>query len=206
VTELTQPQAAVLEALRDARLGYGRDELPVETVAELDEAGLLGFDGAGALEEHLTGRMIEWGARTLTQGEILGAFAVHCRDELDDVDVLETTPTRLALRWQSELSALELRAGFRGCERLAGEQPLMLLGDTENELGSLVEKMVADAELRGRLAIYDLERLEKINAVRASAFVYFEWFLRDAYGVKLLPAPAFTRGLIDRGIISLGMG
>jgi hypothetical protein len=30
--------------------------------------------------------------------------------------------------------------------------------------------------------------------------------LRDAYGVKLMPVPAFTQGLIDRGIISLGMG
>jgi hypothetical protein len=37
-------------------------------------------------------------------------------------------------------------------------------------------------------------------------FVYFEWFLRDAYGVKLLPAGAFTQRLIDRGIISLGFG
>ncbi len=54
--------------------------------------------------------------------------------------------------------------------------------------------------------VIDLGRLEKINAVRSSVFVYFEWFLRDAYGVKLLPAPAFTQGLIDRGIISLGFG
>jgi hypothetical protein len=30
--------------------------------------------------------------------------------------------------------------------------------------------------------------------------------LRDAYGVELLPSLAFTQGLIDRGIISLGMG
>jgi hypothetical protein len=36
--------------------------------------------------------------------------------------------------------------------------------------------------------------------------VYFEWFLRDVYGVKLLPSAAFTAGLIDRGILSLGMG
>jgi len=206
VIELTATQAAVLEALTDERLGLRREELPAETVAQLEDAGLLGPEGAGALEAHVTGRPIEWGVRTLTQGEILAAFALYCRDELDDVDVLETTPMRLAVGWRSEVSRLELRAGFIGCERLAGEQPLMLLGDTEAELESLVEKMVGDAELRGRLAVYDLERLEKINAVRSSAFVYFEWFLRDAYGVKLLPAAAFTRGLIDRGIISLGMG
>jgi hypothetical protein len=206
VIELTAAQAAVLEALNDERLGLRGEELPAETVAQLEEAGLLGPDGAGALEAHVTGRAIEWGARTLTQGEILAAFALYCRDELDDVQVLAATATRLAVRWRSETSRLELRAGLIGCERLAGEQPLMLLGDTEADLESLVERMVGDAELRGRLAVYDLERLEKINAVRSSVFVYFEWFLRDAYGVKLLPAAAFTRGLIDRGIISLGMG
>jgi hypothetical protein len=42
--------------------------------------------------------------------------------------------------------------------------------------------------------------------VRSSVFVYFEWFLRDVYGVKVLAAPAFTSGLVGRGIISLGMG
>ena len=49
-------------------------------------------------------------------------------------------------------------------------------------------------------------RLEKINAVRSSVFVYFEWFLRDEYGVKLLTAAEFTRALVARGVLSLGMG
>jgi hypothetical protein len=42
--------------------------------------------------------------------------------------------------------------------------------------------------------------------VRSSVFVYFEWFLRAAYGVKLLSASEFTRALVARGILSLGMG
>jgi hypothetical protein len=42
--------------------------------------------------------------------------------------------------------------------------------------------------------------------VRSSVFVYLEWFLRDTYGVKILPESAFTSGLVERGIISLGMG
>ena len=60
--------------------------------------------------------------------------------------------------------------------------------------------------LRARVAVRDLDRLERIGAVRSSVFVYLEWFLRDAYGVKLLPNPRFTHGLIERGIIHLGMG
>jgi len=94
-------------------------------------------------------RRIEWAAASVTQGEILDAFARHCREELDDVEVLTTTPTRLDLAWRRERSSVEL----------AGNLP-----------------------------------------------VHFEWFLRDAYGVKVVASDAFTRGLVDRGIISLGFG
>jgi len=55
-------------------------------------------------------------------------------------------------------------------------------------------------------AVCDLGRLERIGAVRSSVFVYLESFLRDAYGVKLLHSSRFTQGLIEKGVISLGMG
>ena len=78
------------------------------------------------------------------------------------------------------------------------------------ELGAaadgVVQAYLADPALRESVAVCDLGRLERVGTVRSSALVYFEWFLRDAYGVKLLPAAAFTAGLIDRGILSLGMG
>jgi hypothetical protein len=70
----------------------------------------------------------------------------------------------------------------------------------------LVIALLDDPQLRSRLAVYDLARLEKANAVRSSVFVYFEWFLRDVYGVKVVASDAFTRGLVDRGVISLGFG
>ena len=201
---LDEGQAAVLEALLDERLtGL---PLPAEVVRELEQAGLAGPEGQAALEAFVTARPIEWAAQTATQGQILAAFTVHCLDDLEEVEVVEATPARLVVRWRREVSRLELRAGFLGLERLASEMPTMLLGDLEPALADLVPKFVADAELRARLAVYDLARLEKVGAVRSSAFVYFEWFLRDEYGVKLLPAAAFTRGLIDRGVIHLGMG
>ncbi len=151
-------------------------------------------------------RSIEWATRTLTQGEILAAFAAHCNDELDEVDVVEASATHVVARWRRETSRVEL------CERLAAVRPVdastptMLVGELDDDLDALVEAFVADPSLRARLALYDLQRLEKINAVRSSLFVFFEWFLRDAYGVKLLPAAAFTQRLIDRGVISLGFG
>jgi hypothetical protein len=151
-------------------------------------------------------RPIEWATRTLTQGEILEAFVRHCRDELDDVEVVDAGPAFLLARWRSETSRIELRADLAGAARLASETPTLLLGDLESHLDALVEQFAADPSLRSRLAICDLARLEKIGTVRSSVFVYFEWFLRDAYGVKLLPAAAFTQRLIDRGVIHLGFG
>jgi hypothetical protein len=143
---------------------------------------------------------IEWAALTVTQGEVLDAFAAYC-DDLDDVATVEREGTKLELAWKGrERSIVALGAGVPAAPL---EEPTLLIADLADEL---VERFLYDEALRARLAVYDLRRLEKINAVRSSVFVYFEWFLRDLYGVKLLPSAAFTQGLVERGIISLGMG
>jgi hypothetical protein len=193
--------AAVAEALTDPRIGpVTPEELEAERARWDDvdgEATEAGLDGVRR------SRTIEWAARTLTQGELLDAFAAYCADELDDVEVVEHDPSRLALGWRRERSTIELRAGLLFCERLATDGPALVLGPIGPRA---VERFLDDAALRSRVAVLDPDRLEKIAAVRASVFVYFEWFLRDEYGVKVLAEPAFTRGLVERGIISLGMG
>ena len=147
-----------------------------------------------------------WGERRLTYGEVLDAFADHCAQDLDDVEVVERTPTVLVARWRRETSRLELRSGFGDVTATTPDGPTMLLGDLGEDEERLVEAYLDDAELRATVAVTDLDRLERIGAVRSSVFVYLEWFLRDEYGVKLLPNPRFTNGLIERGIIHLGMG
>ena len=203
-------QLAVLEALLDPRTGTRVEALPDEAVEELRAQGLLDparrDDARTLLAEAATGRRIEWAASTVTQGEVLAAFADHCDRELEDVVVESFEPTELVVRWRREASRFELRNGFLGVEALVSDTPTMLLGDTEDAEGSLVSLFLDRPDLRSRLAVCDLGRLERLGTVRSSAFVYLEWFLRDTYGVKLLPAAAFTQGLIDRGIISLGMG
>ena len=42
--------------------------------------------------------------------------------------------------------------------------------------------------------------------MRSSVFTYFEWFLMESYGAKVVASSSFTAGLVERGIISLGMG
>ncbi len=143
-------------------------------------------------------RRIEWAALTVTQGEVIDAFALYCRDALDDVDVLAETPGGLELAWRRERSRVE------ATDTIADrEEPTLVLTELS---GELVARLLDDAALRARVAVYDLARLEKASAVRSSVFVYFEWFLRDVYGVKMVASDEFTRGLVDRGVISLGFG
>jgi hypothetical protein len=207
--ELGGREAAVLEAWLDERT---HDAVPVD-LTELEALRARGWleadarpEAQSALERLVTGRTLDWPSGGLTQGALLAAFGAHCRDELADVDVVDATPTALVARWRAETSRIELRAGFLGVERLAGAEPTLLLGDLARGGAALVTAFLDDGALRAHVGILDLVRLEKVAAVRSSVFVYLEWFLRDAYGVKVLPAGAFTRGLVDRGIISLGMG
>jgi hypothetical protein len=207
---LTREQAVALEAVLDERIGLRPDELEPGVRASLDELGLLSAESRAeaheALEAAVRGRQFTWGAARLTHGELLDAFARHCADDLEDVEVEETTATLLVARWRRETSRVELRAGVTGLPRLVSETPTLVVADAGRDTTALVEEFLDDAELRSHVLVFDPDRLEKIGAVRSSLFVYFEWFLRDTYRVKVLPAPAFTRGLVDRGIISLGMG
>jgi hypothetical protein len=143
-------------------------------------------------------RRIDWATKSLTQGEVLDAFAGYCA-EIDDLELVERTPSCLTLEWRGrERVTVELAD-----ELPEREAPTLALTELTD---GLVARFLDDAALRARVAVFDLARLEKVNAVRSSVFVYFEWFLRDVYGVKVLPANAFTQGLVERGIISLGMG
>jgi len=112
-----------LEALADPRIG----SLPVdETLEEAASAGLVERDGDRAvlaanardavlatLAERLRGRAVEW-TEGLMQGELLDRFARHCRDDLDDVEVLGEGPTALGLRWRGGEGTVELRADLLG--------------------------------------------------------------------------------------------
>src|SRR5882672_6809820 len=94
MTVLDRLQAATLEALLDERLaGVPVSDLPDGAVAALTEAGLLQPDASRRAREllvdRLGGRRIDWATQTVTQGELLAAFADHCERDLDEVEVLE---------------------------------------------------------------------------------------------------------------------
>lgn len=146
----------------------------------------------------MTGRPIEWATQRLTESDVLAAFAAYCRSA-DDLEARNLSPVSLEVTWRGqERSVVEIADALPD-----RPGPTLVLGAITD---GLIPPFLDDPVLRGRLAVYDLVRLEKINAVRSSTFVHFEWFLGDEYRVKVLPADAFTRGLVERGIISLGFG
>lgn len=223
---------AALEALADERVA-GEDGVPrEELVRELDRLSpgssaeavvreLLFADGVAVRDGRLlldpglrqayragldrlaAARPVRWAHRTVTQGEVLAGYAAHCRDELDDVELESAAACRLELRWKRERSRIELRHGFVLARRLA-ERPTMLVGDAEDIGLEWLRELSLDQEARGGVALLDLSRLERTSAVKSSVFVYLEWFLRDAYGVKLVASTPYTHLLVDAGALHLG--
>jgi hypothetical protein len=133
--------------------------------------------------------------------DVLAAFHRHAADELPDVDVLEATPAGLVLQWRREIVDVQLKPPL--ADEPVPQRPLLAIAPLES---TLVTRLLDDERLRAQLGVYDLARREKASAVRSSIFTYFEWFLLESYGMKVVASSSFTAGLVERGILSLGMG
>jgi hypothetical protein len=198
-------ELALIEALADPRIAGDDRSLPVdelegELVALLPGASWTGLERQGLVERWgASVQLVVDGETTLDEqrcarptglagtpdhGELLAAFAEHCR-ELDGVDVLEESPCRLAFGSNGEPAKLELRASLLFCDRLGRDVPTLVLSELTAEV---VERFTSNEDLRGRVAVYDLERLEKVDALGPSSFGplgHFESFLRDPYGASM---------------------
>ena len=133
--------------------------------------------------------------------EVLAAFHHHAAHELPDVDVLEASPAALVLQWRREIVDVELRPTLEN--EPVPQRPLLAIAPLES---TVITRLLDDERLRAHLGVYDLQRREKASAVRSSVFTYFEWFLQESYGMKVVASSSFTAGLVERGILSLGMG
>jgi hypothetical protein len=133
--------------------------------------------------------------------DVLAAFHEHARDELPDVDVLEAAPAALVLQWRREIVDVQLRPTLEG--EPVPPRPLLAIAPLES---AFITRLLDDERLRATVGVYDLARREKASAVRSSIFTYFEWFLLESYGTKVTASSSFTAGLVERGILSLGMG
>jgi hypothetical protein len=133
--------------------------------------------------------------------EVLAAFHAHAENDLADVEVLEAAPAALVLQWRREIVDVQLRPTLEA--EPVPARPLLAISPLETRT---ITRLLDDERLRATLGVYDLARREKASAVRSSIFTYFEWFLLESYGTKITASSSFTAGLVERGILSLGMG
>jgi len=133
--------------------------------------------------------------------DVLAAFHQHAENDLADVTVLEAAPAALVLQWRREIVDVQLRPTLE--DEPVPQRPLLAVAPLET---NVITRLLDDERLRAQLGIYDLVRKEKASAVRSSIFTYFEWFLMESYGMKITASSSFTAGLVERGILSLGMG
>jgi hypothetical protein len=133
--------------------------------------------------------------------DVLAAFHDHANTELPDVDVLGAAPAALVLQWRREIVDVQLRPTLE--DEPVPQRPLLAIAPLES---TVITRLLDHERLRAHLGVYDLQRREKASAVRSSVFTYFEWFLQESYGMKVVASSSFTAGLVERGILSLGMG
>jgi len=133
--------------------------------------------------------------------DVLAAFHEHAREDLHDVDVLDAGASALTVQWRRDVVDVQLRPTL--ADEPVPARPLPAIAPLES---AVITRLLDDERLRAHLGVYDLARREKASAVRSSIFTYFEWFLLEAYGAKVVASSSFTAGLVERGILSLGMG
>jgi hypothetical protein len=133
--------------------------------------------------------------------DVLAAFHEHAREDLHDVEVLGAGASALTLQWRRDVVDVQLQPTL--ADEPVPARPLLAIAPLES---AVITRLLDDERLRAHLGVYDLARREKASAVRSSIFTYFEWFLLEAYGAKVVASSSFTAGLVERGILSLGMG
>lgn len=80
---------------------------------------------------------------------------------------------------------------------------LMICHLPQGGLEPITDLFVASASLRQRVALYDLDKGQKMNLTRSDLFIHFERFLRWTYGLRIVLSPELTQGLISAGILVL---
>jgi len=161
---------------------------------------------AGALDNILTSQALSLPTGTVRLGDLLAAFSDYCLQELSG----PTPAGPLPSAW----GGAAYLSGGRTHLLLFRPAPLRL--DAHPELFSMLVcqlpgdgiqaitgQFVEKPSLRQRLALYDLDRGEKMNLTRSDLFIYFERFLRWVHKLRIVPSPELTQSLVDSGILVL---
>jgi hypothetical protein len=200
---------------------YCRDCSPEEPARKLglvaeNEAGTcsisanLNQEVAAEVERHLMDQCIRLPQAEMRLGDLLEDFDRYCRDELQ-IQSAETGERSLSWGGKCFTSAgrchhVLVRPAPVRLQAHRDHFFLMLCQLPESGTEKIVEFFVKSSALRQRVALFDLERALKINLTRSDVFVHFERFLRRRYGIRLVPAPELTQGLVDGALMAIEKG
>jgi len=162
------------------------------------------------LERHLGELPVQLPGETLCLDELLDDFAEY---QVYEPASAAPTDRPVAAGWPGRKFAsagrwhLVLPRPFPLCLKAHPDAFIVMLCRLpEDGWPAIAAGFVASPALRARVAIYDLAAGHKANLTRSEPAVYFERYLQREWGVRLTPAPAFSQGLIDGGLLSLRQG
>ena len=142
-----------------------------------------------------------WGAHTATQGEVLASFAAHCAEDPTDIDVVAGGPrlSRYAGATRRAGSSFATAFSARSARRRAAT---MLIAEIRPRQ-ALIDVFLTSGAARSWRSVTSLSahRHRPFQRVRLLRVVPEGRVRRQAAA-----GAAYTKGLIDRGFLSLGMG
>ena len=209
--------ASQLEPLFGA---WWSDRSLVETVDRLQQQGLLTVRPgqvysvpaamiqplASVLATLLNRREVSLPKWSGSPAELLSAFDTYCLQELSGPTPAKDLPCLWggAAYTSANRTHLLLFRPFPLCLQVHSEHYILLICQwPQNGLEAIVAQFVERPSLRQRVALYDLGRGQKMNLTRSGLFVHFERFLRWTYGLRIVPSPELTQGLINAGLLVL---
>lgn len=108
------------------------------------------------------------------------------------------------VRYSYQRSALTVvvRLAPAGLAYLTRTEDLMIITSVVGREQAVAEILLRCPAVYRRVGIYDLSAGVKMSVVSNPLFALFEWFLRDEYGWRPAPSPAFTRALVRTGLLA----
>lgn len=138
--------------------------------------------------------------------ELLTAFDTYCLQELSGPRPAEGYPSvwgGAAYTSAGRTHLLLLRPFPLRLQAHPELYMLMICQLPQNGVSAITDPFIQHPSLRQRLALYDLDRGQKMNLTRSDLFIHFERFLRWTHGLRIVPSPQLTRSLVDAGLLVL---
>jgi hypothetical protein len=142
-----------------------------------------------------------------TAREFLARFVEYLKRNASDLVISETTnDLEFVLVWQDKEYRLQLAFSPVWlpviAEKVAAEKSYIALFGPFMALDwEVMFKYYAYTDFRDHTAYFDPWHLQKMNISRGELFTYFDWFLRDIYGVKSFIPQPFSLALQNMGLL-----